>query len=168
MTFDELWKILEQEVPSKISVNKGLNHFVNNRAKFEGWFKVEICNILSEYVNKITPEKDRIDIVFDDWALELKTSNTNYKYENIQNKAKPITKNINSILKDIQDLKNNSLYQKKAVVFIVFPLSLSTCKDLWEQHLLKIKEEVCELKEKEFDFNNGSNGILYCGLIERI
>jgi hypothetical protein len=165
MTFDELWTILADEIPSKINAHKGLNYFVKNKAKFEGWFKVEICNILSEHTDNIIPEKDRIDIVFDDWALELKTANTNYRYANIEKKTKPITKNINSILKDIRDLQNNDLYQKKAVVFIVFPLLLSTHTDLWKSHLSKIKQEVCELKEKEFTFNNGSKGILYFGLI---
>jgi len=92
MTFQELWNILEKEIPNKISQHNGLNFFIKNRAKFEGWFKVELCDILSKYTNNITPEKDRIDVVFDDWALELKTSNTNYRYENVKNKTRPITK----------------------------------------------------------------------------
>lgn len=165
MTFEELWNILEKEVPSKIQSHNGLNYFVKNRAKFEGWFKVEICEILSKHTDNITPEKNRIDIVFDDWALELKTSNTNYRYEKIKNKTKPITKNIKSILKDIIDLKNNDSYQKKAVVFIIFPLSLSKSKNDWEQHISKIRDELQELKEKEFNFNNGTDAVLYCGLI---
>ncbi len=165
MNFQELWNILEKEVPPKINSNNGLNFFVKNRAKFEGWFKVELCDILSKYTDNITPEKDRIDIIFDDWALELKTSNTNYRYENIKNKTRPITKNIDGIIKDIENLKNNNTYQKKAIVFIVFPLSLSKSKDYWEQHISKIRNGLQELKEKEFKFNNGSDAVLYCGLI---
>ena len=163
MTFEELWNILEKEVPNKINQHNGLNFFVKNRAKFEGWFKVELCDILSKYTNNITPEKDRIDIVFDDWALELKTSNTNYRYENVENKTKPVTKNVNSIIKDIIDLRDNKSYNKKAVIFIIFPLSKTT-KD-WDEHILKIRKELKNLKEKEFNFKSGTNAMLYCGLV---
>ena len=163
MTFAELWNILEQEVPNKINNHDGLNLFIKNRAKFEGWFKVELCDILSKHTKNIIPEKDRIDIVFDDWALELKTSNTNYRYENVENKTRPVTKNVTSIIKDIKDLRNNENYKKKAVVFIIFPLSKIT-KD-WDKHISKIKNELQELKEKEFSFKNGVNAILYCGLV---
>ncbi|SFV53908.1 hypothetical protein MNB_SM-7-985 [hydrothermal vent metagenome] len=163
MTFDALWKILEKEIPNKINQHDGLNFFIKNRAKFEGWFKVELCDILSKYTNNITPEKDRIDIVFDNWALELKTSNTNYCYKDVENKTRPITKNIMSIMKDIIDLRDNKNYKNKAVVFIIFPLSKNT-KD-WNKHILKIKNELKELKEKEFSFKNGVNAILYCGLV---
>ena len=163
MRFENLWDILQKEIPEKIHQHNGLNFFVQNRAKFEGWLKVELCDILAKYTNNITPEKDRIDIVFDDWALELKTSNTNYRYAGVENKTRPITNNIESIIKDIRDLKSNTNYRKKAVVFIIFPLSKTT-KD-WVQHITKIKTELQELKEKEFSFKNGINGILYCGLV---
>ena len=163
MTFEELWNILEEEVPKKIMQHKGLNFFIKNRSKFEGWFKVELCDILSKHTNNITPEKDRIDIVFDDWALELKTSNTNYRYKGVENKTRPVTKNITSIINDIVNLRNNKNYNKKAVVFIIFPLYKTT--KVWNKHISKIKNELQELKEKEFSFKNGTNAILYCGLV---
>lgn len=163
MTFEELWNIIEQEVPKKINQHDGLNFFIKNRAKFEGWFKVELCDILSRYTNNITPEKDRIDIVFDDWALELKTSNTNYRYENVKNKTRPVTKNVTSIIKDIVDLRNNKNYKNKAVVFIIFPLSKTTTD--WDKHISKINNEIQELKEKEFSFKSGTSAMLYCGLV---
>lgn len=163
MTFEELWNILEQEVPNKINQHDGLNFFIKNRAKFEGWFKVELCDILSKYTNNIIPEKDRIDIVFDDWALELKTSNTNYRYKDVENKTRPVTKNVMSIIKDIVDLRNNENYKNKAVVFIIFPLSKTTTD--WDKHIAKINNELKELKEKEFSFKNGTSAVLYCGLV---
>ncbi len=163
MTFEELWNIIEQEVPKKINQHDGLNFFIKNRAKFEGWFKVELCDILSRYTNNITPEKDRIDIVFDDWALELKTSTTNYRYENVKNKTRPVTKNVTSIIKDIVDLRNNKNYKNKAVVFIIFPLSKTTTD--WDKHISKINNEIQELKEKEFSFKSGTSAMLYCGLV---
>jgi len=166
MDFKYLWELLEKEVPARISKHNGLNYFIKNRAKFEGWFKVELCDILSlsKRITNITPEKDRIDIVFDDWALELKTANTNYSFDGVVNKHKPITKNIKSITKDIEALKENKNYTNKAVVFIVFPLSVTIAKE-WKNHISKIEQKLQELKEKEFKFKNGINAVLYCGLV---
>ncbi|BCD59685.1 MULTISPECIES: hypothetical protein [unclassified Nitratiruptor] len=163
MTFEELWKILSSEIVKRINNHNGLGYFAKNRAKFEGWLKVEICDILSKYTTDIVPEKDRIDIVFDNWALELKTANTNYHYNDVVNKTRPITKNIQSIIKDIKDLRKNSTYIHKAVLFIVFPLSKEV--EYWDRHILKIENELQELREKEFRFKNAIPAILYCGLV---
>ena len=164
MNFQNLWNILENDLSSSITSNSGLNIFFKNRAKFEGWLKVEICGILSKHTNNITPEKDKIDIVFDDWAVELKTPNTNYKHSGVEYKIKPITDNINDIINDISNLKSNNNYKNKAVIFIAFPLSLSNDKK-WSNHILKIKKNLQELKKKEFKFQNGLSGVLYCGLV---
>lgn len=164
MTFNELWDIFNIEIPEKIVNHKGLNYFVSNRSKFEGWLKVEIVDILTKYTNNITPEKDRIDIVVEDWAIELKTSNTNYRYDNVENKKRPVTKNVSSIIKDINDLEHNVNYENKAVLFIIFPLDLTTPS--WNQHIQKIENELDELKFKEFSFENGVKSILYFGLVK--
>lgn len=163
MTFNELWEIFKEEIPNKIQYHSGLSYFVKNRSKFEGWLKVEIVDILSKYSNEIYPEKDRIDIVFEDWAIELKTSNTNYRYEGVVNKTRPITRNIESIIKDIDDLQNNHKYNNKAVLFIIFPLTLD--KADWEVHISQIKTKVQELKYQEFSFNNDVKSVLYFGLV---
>jgi len=163
MNFEQIWNILENELPKKIHSHHGLNLFIKNRSKFEGWLKVEICDILYKYSNNIVPEKNRIDIVFENWAIELKTVNTNYKYNGINNKTKPITKNILSVLKDIRDLKLNTHYEHKIVIFIVFPLSSSNV--IWIKHKTKIENMLKVLKYKEFQFNNNINSILYCGLV---
>ena len=76
--------------------------------------------------------------MFYNWALELKTSNTNYRYTDIKNKTKPVTKNIISIIKDVIDLRNNKNYNKKTVIFIIFPLSKTT--KAWDQHISTIKK----------------------------
>jgi hypothetical protein len=167
MTFEKLWNILEKEVPNKIKQHDGLNFFIKNRAKFEGWFKVELCDILSKQTKNIIPEKDRIDIVFDDWALELKTINTNYRYPNIENRTRPITKNIKGIIKDIDCLMENDIYSKKSVIFIAFPLSLSTHSKYWKEHIIKIEKKLKRLEYTELNFSNGSAAVLYCGLIAK-
>jgi len=167
MNFEKLFNILEKELPNKIKNNKGLNYFAKNRNKFEGWLKVEICNILAHYSDKeILPEKDRIDIVFNNqWALELKTINTSYKETRVIDKTKPLTENINSVLKDIEKLQNIVKYNKKAVIFIVFPLQ-EKHYSTFQQHLSKIKEKTEMLKEISIYFNNGISAKLFIGLIK--
>ena len=74
ITFKKLVDIISDNIIHDLENNEGLIIFAKNRSKFEGWFKVKIYEILSKYfsIDKIIPEKDRIDIVFEDWAIELK------------------------------------------------------------------------------------------------
>ena len=167
MEFDDLWTTIKTNLPEKIQAHKGLSYFVQYRAKFEGWLKVAICEILADKMKEIVPEKDRIDIVGDDWALELKTINTNYRYPHIENRTRPITKNIKGVVEDIDSLMKNDIYSKKAVIFIAFPLSLSTHSKAWEKHIIKIKEKLERLEYEELNFRNGAVAVLYCGLIAK-
>ena len=58
--------------------------FVRNRAKFEGWMKVELCKVLDERGWEVSPEEpipgssQRVDLKAGKWWLELKTLSTNY------------------------------------------------------------------------------------------
>ena len=92
MEFLKIKQILFNELKPRLESNKGLAIFAKERAKFEGWLKVELIEILSNYFDDITPENNRIDITFEDWAIELKTVNTNIRYKNVINKQRPITK----------------------------------------------------------------------------
>lgn len=163
MTFENLTNLIKINLPNSLNLNKGLNYFAAHRAKFEGWLKVELCNIFSNHFDSIIPEKDFIDIVVDDWAIELKTLSTNYKYDRVINKSRPITDNINSVLKDIKALRHNILYQNKCVIFVVFPLTLENKS--WEKHIQKIDQQLHELETIPFRFENGVNGIIYIGLV---
>lgn len=123
-TFEKLAKIIFKEITPKLENNIGVAIFAKERAKFEGWLKVELCESLSKRLTSTTiiPEKDRIDITFDGWAIELKTVNTNYRYKNVENKTRPITKNIQGVIDDIDKLQSTQNYIKKAILFVVFPV----------------------------------------------
>lgn len=165
MNFQELWDNVSRNIVVTLSTNAGLQFFAQNRAKFEGWMKVELCGILSKYTSNIIPEKNRIDIVVENWAIELKTINTNYRCENVENKNRPITKNIKSVIDDINQLKNNYEYTNKAVAFIVFPLPQNNTGK-WLQHINKIKNNLVTIKEIDFKFANDIRGKFYLGLIK--
>lgn len=163
ITFEKLAEIVFEEIIPKLENNSGVSIFAKERAKFEGWLKVELCESLSKYTPAITPEKDRIDITFDDWAIELKTVNTNYRYENVKNKTRPITMNIQEVIDDIENLKTSD-YAKKAILFIVFPVT--HIHKNWKIHLQKISILLKDMKYKEFRFKNKIPGVIYFGSIQ--
>jgi len=169
MNFEYLSKIIFDEITPKLEQNSGLAVFAEKRAKFEGWLKVELCESLSKYFPCVTPEysagkNSLIDITFDNWAIELKTVNTNYSDKNAINVTRPITKNIDDIINDIKKLKGlpSSKYPNKAILFVVFPLNLEKDKK-WNFHLKKISINLMQIEYKEFKFKNKISGVIYFG-----
>jgi len=162
LEFLPLSDLIFSKIISRIQTHEGLSIFATERAKFEGWFKVELCSILSETVDDVIPEKDRIDITFQNWAIELKTLNTNYRFPNVENKSRPITKNVQEVLYDIKKLQTKN-YSNKSVLFVVFPVQHNDKN--WQFHLQKISANLQDIKFQEFEFKNNVPGILYFGLI---
>lgn len=162
MRFEKLTEIIFKEIIPKLENNIGVAIFAKERAKYEGWLKVELCESLSKYFSSINPEKDWIDITFEDWAIELKTVNTNYRYENVENKTRPITKNIKGVIEDIEKLKSTN-YTNKAILFIVFPTTHD--HENWKTHLQKISRLLRNIKHNEFKFRNEVPGVIYFGSI---
>ena len=167
MKFAELSKIIFNELPQRLNQHMGLSVFAKERAKFEGWLKVEVCDILSKHnLPNVVPEKHRVDVMCDGWAIELKTVNTNYRYPNVINKHRPITINVQGVIDDIEQLRNSSKLSgiKKAVLFIVFPVS--HIRSDWQKHLKKIIDCLGnEIEHHLFEFNNGVHGVIYFGHI---
>ena len=162
MEFLKTKEILFSKLKPVLEENKGLAIFARERAKFEGWLKVELVKILSNYFDNIIPEKNRIDITFEDWAIELKTINTNIRYKNVINKHRPITMNIDGVVSDIINLKLVN-YTNKGIIFIAFPIEHNNPN--WQLHLNKIKNKLIKLEYMEFRFSNKIPGVVYFGLI---
>lgn len=161
MDFDELAELIFSEMIPKLENNLGISVFVKERAKFEGWLKVELCESLLKYFQDVIPERNRIDITFDNWAIELKTVNTNYRFKNVGYKTRPITMNIEGVINDIKKLEASLNYTNKAVLFVAFP-AIHNHKD-WQIHLKKIPLK--KMKFKEFKFKNRVPGVIYLGLV---
>ncbi|USS40458.1 hypothetical protein NF865_09160 [Thermococcus aggregans] len=164
ITFEKLAEVIFKDIIPKLENNIGVAVFCKERAKFEGWLKVELCESLLKHFPTliIIPEKDRIDITFDDWAIELKTINTNYRYEDVKNKHRPITKNIQGILEDIEKLRSTD-YTNKAILFVVFPATHNHKN--WQMHLRKISGSLKDIRYREFKFKNKVPGVIYFGLV---
>jgi len=100
LEFRQLSKLLFEEIKPKLENNRSLSIFAKERSKFEGWLKVETCESLSKYFRDVLPEVSRIDFVFEDWAIELKTIHTSIKYPNVKKKTRPITGNTKKLIND--------------------------------------------------------------------
>ena len=164
MIYKEIAKIIINEIIPRIENHNGLQIFAAERARFEPWLKVEFVDIFMNYFKMVLPEQDWIDIVLDkETYIELKTVVTNYSYENVKNKTRPITNQIDSVVADInklQKLKNIS----KIVVVIVYPCTHNKLN--WqEHHLKKISMQMKTYIYKDFKFKNGIPGVIYAGEI---
>ncbi|MGI5858743.1 MAG: hypothetical protein ACOX8P_05390 [Tepidanaerobacteraceae bacterium] len=119
---------------------------VRQKAKFEGWLKFELANYLEqngmdnvEVESKFNNRRERADISFfyhgEAYSLELKTPNTNWRVNGVKSLTRPITKNIESIVKDEVKLRNS----QGIVAFVLFPVPLNDNR--WEQYLYRIGEK---------------------------
>jgi len=169
--FKQTLETILDDLKTKLENSKGIDVFVKNRAKFEGWLKVEIVNILCNGIpdktDKIIPEKYRIDVVFDDSALELKTVNTNYRRKGIVNKTKPITLNVEQLENDINKLRklHRIDIRNKAILFVVFPLSENNIEEFEAEHLTKLSVEKQDIIYRQFKTINGITNRIYCAIV---
>lgn len=163
-----------------LSSNKQLLRIpIRQKAKFEGWLKFELAGYLElKGYQGVRVERQnnsgltRSDVTFLDhnlttYNVELKTSNTNWKLAGVQSKGKPITKNINSIVKDC--LKMNSLHG--IIAFLMFPIGRNDNR--WEIYLQRIARETgirlhletnCRIVEMEIDDINTCD-VMVCTFI---
>ena len=141
---------------------------IRQKAKFEGWLKFELANYLEqagmqnvEVETKAFHRRDRTDITFisngEPYSIELKTPNTNWKLEGVNNNCRPITKNIQSVIDDAKKLNSKN----GIVAFVLFPVPVGDNR--WKFYLDRInektdlglsKEKNCELIDINIDKNN--------------
>jgi hypothetical protein len=166
MEFKDLAKLIFNEIKPKLENSQGLSIFAKERAKFEGWLKVELCDSLSKYFKDVAPERNcypcRIDVTFENWAIELKTVNTNIRYKNVKNKHRPITRNTKGVIDDIEKLKSTG-YTNRGVLFVVFPITHSNRN--WQVQLQRIFKLLREIKHINFNFKDEIPGVVYFGSI---
>jgi hypothetical protein len=125
------------------------------RAKFEGWMKFELAAVLASdnQYSQVTLEdnyqtRGRADISFmhqsTKWYVEMKTANTNWRADGLENITRPIAGNIDGIIDDIQVLKVKCPPDKGMAVFVIFPVPVRIWDDEPEKltyHLHRIEEE---------------------------
>ena len=118
---------------------------VKQRAKFEGWLKFELANKLKESNKEIEVEypypnnsNQRADIFTNNAFIELKTPNTNYRVDGCKSCTRPITKNITSIIGDIQKLRTIGSNYEKYIAFVLFPIDND---NKYQEHIDQIEDD---------------------------
>lgn len=162
MDYEKLGQLIFTEMKPKLESHQGLLIFARERAKFEGWLKVELTDTLLRHFSDVIPEKDRIDMTFDGWAIEIKTVNTNIRFDDVKMKTRPITKNTQGVIDDIEKLKPMN-FENKGVLFLVFPIRHDNYN--WQIQLERISRMLKNLMYDSFNFGNKIPGVLYFGLI---
>lgn len=162
MDFDDLARKVFMALKPRLEESEALGVFARERAKFEGWLKVELCGILLNFSKDVVPERQRVDVTFDDWGIQLKTLNTNIRYQSAKNKHRPITKNVNGVIEDIVKL-GESRFANRAVLFVVFPVTHDNPK--WQVQLGRISSQLRQVEYSSFQFRGGTSGVAYFGLV---
>ena len=152
---NELNGLIQDILKSNVDL---LSIAVKQRAKFEGWLKFELARALKKkYANTrveycIGEEKKVfVDIFSNDSFIELKTPNTNYRIADCDEKTRPITKNVSSIIDDITKLK--ALNKKGYIAFVMFPLDED---EKYRTHVDKIKDNLSDCRESIITVKEGS------------
>lgn len=109
------------------------------RAKFERYLQAVLALRLKKKYEDTEIEysvgEKHIDIYANNTCIELKTPNTNYTVTGVVDKTRPITKNIQSIIEDIQKLRNLGV-GNGVVAFVLFPVTPDN--DDYKQHVNKV------------------------------
>ena len=112
-----------------LSKNKDLLEIAfRQRAKFEGWLKFEIAKEFQKSGKDTKVEypiaKGHVDLFADNCLIELKTPNTSYTCKGVDPKTRTITDNVNSIISDVDKLRNitEGLSYDSFIAFVMFPI----------------------------------------------
>ena len=131
---------------------------IKQRAKFEGWLKFELANELNNIysddtcVEKCMPYKGSeklVDVFSNNSCIELKTPNTSYRHDGCENRTRPITNNIDSIINDISALQNIGV--NGYIAFVMFPIDNN---GKYRSHIDKIDAKVKNSVETKIEINN--------------
>ena len=122
-------KYIADTIVSILSDNEDLLEIAfRQRAKFEGWLKFEIAKEFQKSGKDTKVEypiaKGHVDLFADNCLIELKTPNTSYNHPDLESKTRPITDNVNSIISDVDKLRNitEGLSYDSFIAFVMFPI----------------------------------------------
>lgn len=121
IVFDEMVSILNDSTWNEPI----LTIHVPQRAKFERYLQAVLSLRLKKRFGDTEIEYPlagkHADIYANETYIELKTPNTSYRFSDIVNKTRPITKNVQSIIDDINKLRTLKI-KEGVVAFVMFPI----------------------------------------------
>jgi len=156
---------LQQVIPTLLT-SAALDIPLRQRAKFEGWLKIELAAALAgqrwdvrieQPYATLDGKQHRADIGIraDDGTeilLMLKTVNTSFRFDGVKQASRPITQNIQGVIADVRKLHHLPEGKTGYVFFPVFPVSadLPTRQAKLARHLDIVMAVGVELTANEF------------------
>jgi hypothetical protein len=152
---------------------------LGQRAKFEGWMKIELASALAKIprvshvrvedsYSKADGNRHIADVVFlfgnRKARVMLKTINTNFRFEGVENAHRPITKNITGVIDDVHKLEETSSnHELGVIIFAMFPVSCDEYKRTRqiELHMKKLPKSSIKAEEMGFVLREALWGILF-------
>ena len=126
------------------------------RAKFEGWLKLELAYAVSRQPNcdgvtleaQYPASASRADISFTlrgtQWFAEIKTANTNWRHPLVESKTRPITENVRGIIKDINKVRDATPSFGALAVFLLFPVPLR----IWTRERYQLRSHLRRIEDR--------------------
>ncbi|MHB9129925.1 MAG: hypothetical protein ACYDBB_02410 [Armatimonadota bacterium] len=137
-------QLLQQWITDILQAHPGVMDIaLQQRAKFEGWLKFELAASVMQHGGidlciEAAYAAGRADLSYqyggETFFLEMKTVNTNWRMAGVQNKHRPITKNIQSLVIDAEKL--TVCHGRGILVFVLFPILRAD--DRWKVYLQRI------------------------------
>jgi hypothetical protein len=129
---------------------------LSQRAKFEPWLKFELAAMAAANGAcdvRLEPSCGRgkradLSFVYDGntFLVELKTANGNWRMKGVENRVRPITNNIESVVVDARKLRASG--EPGLIAFVLFPIPSSDSQ--WRTYLKRISSQVSvELSEEK-------------------
>lgn len=151
-------KLLNDHIVDILSKNEDkISIALKQRAKFEGWLKLELAYKLLQSYSDVKIEfpypcnnRKHADIYASNALIELKTPNTNYHADNCVSCVRPITKNIESIIDDINKLQEFGGQYKKYISFVLFPVDV---KEGYKEYIQRINNTGVVLEDRSVVIN---------------
>lgn len=144
---------------------------LRQRAKFEGWLKVELAHALeqrgvrAELEASVGGTSHRADIKIrspggEQFLIVLKTVNTNFRFPGVVERTRPITKNISGVIEDATKVRAASPLITGLLVFPVFPVASDEGHRVRQlaEHVKRIEQAGCRVELQGFVSPAGSDG----------
>ncbi len=128
---DDLAVVVSKIMPELLS-RPALSLALEQRAKFEGWLKIELAYALSSHASAVTFEEEypgpsgkfRADLAVtlkgSRRYIMLKTVNTNFRFDGVETLHRPITRNIKGVIEDVVKLQSCPSETFPYILFAVF------------------------------------------------
>jgi hypothetical protein len=128
---------VQRLVPTLLASSR-LDIPLHQRAKFEGWLKIELAAGLAKQGWRTRLEQPYTtadgrhcradvavwpDVESDKLLIMLKTVNTNFRFDGVEPAARPVTMNFDGLIDDIRKLSDLPPATTGYVLFPVFPMS---------------------------------------------